>query len=192
MVQPVLFAVALLPVIALGTVACGAGASVMSGNANPVPATNPSTVTSSGTSGSRGADSPKAAVIALVTDILEKRYTEACMLNMPPAGTDIATECQKPEVTAVLQHLHDAWAKPGITLPPTSQVNVTTVATSGRAASVQDTAITVDGHTLHSLMLIGATGDTGSFGMSLSLKEQNARWYIGDMNMNVGGTPPTS
>ena len=178
-----LFAVAALPVIALGAVACGAGGSVTAGSANPAPA-NPSTTTNSGSTGS-GASSPKAVVIAMVTDILETHYTEACMLNLPPAGMDIATECKKTEVTSALKQLHEAWAKPGVTLPPQSQVDVTKITTSGDSGSVQDTAITVDGHTLHDLMLIGSTGDTSGFSMQVTVKKKDSRWYIGDLNMGI-------
>ncbi len=180
-----LFAAVFLSAIALGTVACGGSGTVMSGNANPAPATNTSTSTSSGSAGGNGADSPKAAVVALVTDILEERYSDACELNLAPAGTDNATECQKPQVASAMRQLHEAWAKPGIALPPQSKVDVTKLTTQGDSASVDDTGITVDGHTLHDIMLIGSTGNTSSFSMQITAKEKNSRWYIGDMNMNI-------
>ena len=88
--------------------------------------------------------------------------------------------------------LHDAWAKPGITLPPKAKVEVTGVTKNGDTASVHDTTITVDGHTLNSLMLIGSTGDTAVFGMQLSLHQQGVQWYLGDMNLGTGEASPTS
>ena len=180
------------PALLAGVAACGATTTAGSAIGTTSSAAPATTSTSAAPDKPQGAKTPEAEVAGFVTDVLEAHYTKACMRNAAPAGMDVATACKNPEAIRTLTSLHDAWAKPGITLPPTSKVQVTGVTTNGDTATVHDTTITVDGHTLNSLMLIGATGDVGGFGMSLSLQKQNGQWYIGDMNMGTGEASPTS
>ena len=180
------------PVLLAGVAACGSTTTAGSAVATATSTAPATSTTTAAPDKAQGAKTPEAEVVAWVTDVLEAHYTKACLRSMAPPGMDIATACKNPEAIHTLTSLHDAWAKPGITLPPKSTVQVTGVTTNGDTATVHDTTITVGGHTLNSLMLIGATGDVGGFGMSMSLQKQNGQWYIGDMNMGTGEASPTS
>ncbi|OXM64249.1 hypothetical protein CF165_27165 [Amycolatopsis vastitatis] len=74
--------------------------------------------------------------------------------------------------------MHDAWAKPGVELPPKGTVEVADVTAKGDRVTVPDTAVTLDGRTLRSLELVGATGDTGSFSLSLKVEKRGGAWYV--------------
>jgi hypothetical protein len=188
-------AVALLPALALSVAACssstssGASASATesataSASASPATASDPV----------RGAATPQAAVTDYVRDILEQHYFKACVLNVPPAGVNIAAACKGSTPIRVLQALHGAWAKPGITLPPQSVVQVTGVTVTGDTASVNGSDILVDNHNLNQLMLIGSTANAAGSTFGLTLQEQGGRWFIGNEVVNLGNSssPGTS
>ncbi|MET8850812.1 hypothetical protein [Amycolatopsis sp. NPDC004625] len=170
----------LLPWVALLATAC-APASV-AGSASPA-TTGPVTpaAPASPVRPASGAGTPGGAVERWVTQILQERYTEACLSSAPvllPAGQDAETLCRKPEVLASAKSLHEAWAKPGVTLPPAGKVEVAPVKQAGDRITVPDTAIKLDGRTLRSIELVGATGDTGSFSLSLKVQRHAGSWYV--------------
>ncbi|WP_083752627.1 hypothetical protein [Actinosynnema sp. ALI-1.44] len=84
-----------------------------------------------------------------------------------------------------MESLHEAWAKPGVKLPPQAEVKVTGVVPQGDTATVTDAAISVDGRTLRELALIGATGNVESFSVSLEVKKRNGAWYVGDLQIRL-------
>ncbi|WP_245633587.1 hypothetical protein [Amycolatopsis jejuensis] len=133
-----------------------------------------------------GADTPGAAVEAWVTNILTERYKEACLASAPVSapGKDPETECADPSRISAAKSLREAWAKPGVKLPPESKVEVTGVPADGDKVAVPDTAIKLDGRTLHSLELIGATGNTDGFSLKITAQKHDGKWYIGDMDIN--------
>ncbi|ONI78113.1 hypothetical protein ALI144C_30815 [Actinosynnema sp. ALI-1.44] len=102
---------------------------------------------------------------------------------MMAAGQDAETVCNGPQAKKTLESLHEAWAKPGVKLPPQAQVKVSDVVPHGDTATVADTAVSVDGRTLHELALIGATGNVGSFSVTLEVKKNNGAWHIGDLQI---------
>jgi hypothetical protein len=122
------------------------------------------------------------------TDVLEQHYREARLLNGASAGgnLDPAKACADPQATKTFTSLHDAWAKPGITLPPQSKVTVTVtvnrITPNGDTATVTDTGISLDGHTLNALMLIGSTNAQG-FGVTWTMQQQKGRWFISSMDL---------
>jgi hypothetical protein len=126
-----------------------------------------------------GAKAPGAAVERWVTQILQEQYTEACLSSAPalPAGQDAESLCKRPEASASAKSLREAWAKSGVKLPPARKGEVATVAAKGDKVTVPDTAIKLDGRTLRSLELIGDTGDTGSFSLSLKVEKHAGSWY---------------
>jgi hypothetical protein len=127
-----------------------------------------------------GAETPEAAVERWVTQILEERYIEACLSGAPllPAGQDAEALCQSPAALSSAKSLREAWAKPGVDLPPQAKVAVATVPATGDKVTVPDTAVEVGGRTLRELELIGATGDTGSFSLSLKVQKHAGAWYV--------------
>ncbi|CAM3731366.1 hypothetical protein KIPE111705_22080 [Kibdelosporangium persicum] len=178
----------LVPAMAFGLAACsstvaGTGTAAPSDGTSPS-ATSPS-ATSKSSSANASADSPAAAVESWVTQILQKRYKEACLASAPAMTTDQDAEtlCNGPEVKRTLESLHEAWAKPGVKLPPQAKVTATGVTPQGDTVTVADTAISVDGRTLRELALIGATGNVESFSFSLEVKKHNGTWHVGDMNI---------
>jgi hypothetical protein len=170
----------LVPAAALLATACGpAGVAGTAGPATTGPI-SPAAPTSSARAAS-GAETPGLAVERWVTQILQEQYTEACLSSAPvllPAGQDAETLCRKPEALASAESLHEAWAKPGVELPPTGKVEVATVKPAGDRVTVPDTAIKLDGRTLRSIELVGATGDTGSFSLSLEVRKHSGSWYV--------------
>ncbi|WP_235190973.1 hypothetical protein [Amycolatopsis rifamycinica] len=179
----------LVPPMALLAAACGPVS--VAGSANPA-TTAPATSATSATSAASvpapasteepasGARTPDAAVERWVTQILREQYKEACLSSAPalPAGQDAEALCAKPRAAASARSLHDAWAKPGVKLPPEGKVEVATVTANGDKVTVPDTAVKLDGRTLRSLELIGATGDTGSFSLSLKVEKHAGSWYV--------------
>jgi hypothetical protein len=127
-----------------------------------------------------GAETAEAAVESWVTLILQERYVEACLASAPvaPPGQDVTALCGSTEAIKAVESLHDAWAKPGIRLPPDGKVEVTGVTAKGDKVTVPDTAISVDGHTLRSLELIGASGKTAAFSLTLDLLKLGGAWYV--------------
>jgi hypothetical protein len=178
----------LVPAMAFGLAACG---SSVSGTSTAAPSggtrstATPPSATSKSSSANAPADSPAAAVESWVTQILQKRYTEACLASAPAMAPDqdAETVCNGPEAKKTLESLHEAWAKPGVKLPPQAQVKATGVAPQGDTVTVADTAVSVDGRTLHELALIGATGNVESFSVSLELKKRNGTWHVGDLHI---------
>jgi hypothetical protein len=196
----------LLPWVApmlLGLAACGSVD--VAGSAGPVPGVHPATSVastssapavssaasakprSSGARPASGAETHGAAVERWVTQILEERYEEACLSSAPvlPAGQDAATLCKNPDVFKSAKSLREAWAKPGVKLPPAGKVAVTGVTAKGDKVTVPDTAITLDGRTLRDLELIGATGNTGSFSLTFSVQKHDGAWYVEGFNINA-------
>jgi hypothetical protein len=173
----------LVPPMVLLVAACGSAR--VAGSASPAttsPVTSAASVTAptSAAQPASGAKTPGAAVERWVTQILQEQYTEACLSSAPalPAGRDAESLCRRPEAAASAKSLHEAWAKPGVELPPAGKVEVATVAAKGDQVTVPDTAVKLDGRTLRSLELIGATGDTGSFSLSLKVEKHAGSWYV--------------
>lgn len=150
----------------------------------PAPAAAPqNTAVSPGNEESAQAGTPGAAVAAWVTQILEEKYVEACKASV--AVADPATSCTgESRATRSLKQLHEAWAKPGVTLPPKAKVEVGKVDAKGDSVTVPDTAVTVDGRTLRDLELIGATGNTSTFKLDLKVQKKDAIWYVSDMKLS--------
>ncbi|MEU4250897.1 hypothetical protein AB0F15_26170 [Amycolatopsis sp. NPDC026612] len=172
----------LVPPMVLLVAACGPAR--VAGSASPA-STGPAGPAASVTAPSpappaSGAETPGAAVERWVTQILEERYTEACLSGAPllPAGQDAEALCQSPQALSSAKSLRAAWAKPGVDLPPQGKVEVAAVPAKGSKVTVPDTAVELDGRTLHSLELIGATGDTGSFSLSLKVEKHAGAWYV--------------
>jgi hypothetical protein len=175
--------VPLVPPMVLLVAACGPAR--VAGSASPAPAGPTSsaasvTAPSSPAQPASGAETPGAAVERWVTQILEERYTEACLSGAPllPAGQDAEALCRSPRALASAKSLRAAWAKPGVDLPPRGKVEVAAVPAQGGKVTVPDTAVKLDGRTLRSLELIGATGDTGSFSLGIKVVEHEGAWYV--------------
>lgn len=179
-----------------GVVGCGTGAAAGSTPA-PASVTSASSTTKTTAKPSTGATngvpvatSASDAVVYWVTQVLEAHYQRACLASAPAvagSGQGSSQVCPSKVFTKVAQNLHNAWAKPGITLPPESKVGVdaTTLPSANGTVDVPDTMITVDGRTLRSIELIGATGDTGSISLSLVVSNVGNAWYVSDWNINL-------
>ncbi|EQD81444.1 hypothetical protein N599_36175 [Saccharopolyspora erythraea D] len=122
-----------------------------------------------------------------VTQVLQERYSQTCIASAPvlEVDQDPAAFCARQEVTRSLAVLRNAWAKPGVKLPPEGKVAVTGVVEEGDTVTVPDSAITLDGRTLRELELIGSSGDTGSFSLSLEVKKHENAWYVGSWDINI-------
>jgi hypothetical protein len=168
----------LLPPMVLLVTACGSAQ--VAGSASPVSPATSATAPSSAAQPASGAGTPGAAVERWVTQILDEQYTEACLSSAPllPAGQDAGTRCKSPAALRSAKSLREAWAKPGVELPPQGKVEVTGVPAKGDEVTVPDTAVTLGGRTLRSLELVGATGDTGSFSLSFTVKKHQGAWYV--------------
>jgi hypothetical protein len=181
-------ALAIVPLLA--TAGCG------NATANPTSAPPPAgtpTETTSASSGSAAppsgtGDSPAAAVASWVNDVLEQHYQRACAAEVDAArqqqpGADVTALCAPGSMAMhVLTSLHDAWDKPGVTLP--ARIRVTEVATNGDTATVSDKNVLVDGRSLNDLMLVGARlGQGGSFGTTFTVSRTNGVWRLSDMNL---------
>ncbi len=116
-----------------------------------------------------------------VTEVLHGNYSGLCMSNAPvlPAEQDPAAFCAQPMVQKSMTSLHDAWAKPGVKLPPEGKVEVAVPGgQNGDTVEVPDSAITLDGRSLRDLELIGSSGNTGSFALTLEATKKDGRWYV--------------
>ncbi|GAA5170649.1 MULTISPECIES: hypothetical protein [Amycolatopsis] len=165
---------AALPVLALGLAACGTDA--------PAASSGPAPSSAAASTSSAAAAGPEDAVSTWVTAVLREEYQKACELTASP-GDDLS-KCSSPTATRTFRSLHEAWAKPGVTLPPQAPVKVSTTTAGGDAMSVPDTAITVDGHSLHDLMLIGSSGEgVGNFHLTLKLKQQDGSWRVSGLDL---------
>jgi hypothetical protein len=111
-----------------------------------------------------GAKTLRTALERWVTQILQEQYTEAL---------------------ASAKSLREAWAKPGVKLPPQGKVEVAEVSAKGDEVTVPDTAVKLDGRTLRSLELIGATGDTGSFELSFKMQKHKGAWYVESFDLDL-------
>jgi len=169
----------IVPLVApMVLLAAACGPVRVAGSASPA-TTSPDAPTSSAQPAS-GAETPGAAVERWVTQILQEQYVEACLSSAPalPAGQDAQSLCAEPAASASAKSLRSAWAKPGVTLPPEGKVEVAAVAAKGDKVTVPDTAVKLDGRTLRSLELIGATGETGSFALSFRVEKHAGSWYV--------------
>ncbi|MEU8632812.1 hypothetical protein AB0C38_11635 [Amycolatopsis sp. NPDC048633] len=168
-----------LPAVVMGLTACGSAG--VSGSAAPAPSQSVSPASASPqTQPASGAVTLEAALERWVTQILQEKYTEACLSGAPvlPAGQDAEKLCKSPTALGSAKSLREAWAKPGVKLPPQGEVEVTEVAAKGTEVTVPDTAVKLDGQTLRSLELIGATGDTGSFSLTFKMQKHEGAWYV--------------
>lgn len=132
------------------------------------------------------AGGPEEAVTQWVTAVLQEDYQKACklMAASAPPGTDVEKECSSGDARSTLSSMHEAWAKPGIKLPPQGQVEVAKTAPSGDTATVSDDAVSVDGHTLHDLMLIGASGDgVSGVHITLKLERHDGTWAVSGFDL---------
>ncbi|MFB9925009.1 hypothetical protein ACFORO_26595 [Amycolatopsis halotolerans] len=169
------------PAILLSLAACGS--TDVTGSAVPPASTAPKP---SGPPAS-GAPTYQVAVERWVTQILQKHYAKACLSSAPvlPPGKDAKTLCKSPEALKAAESLHDAWAKPGVPLPPQGKVTVDEVSASGDQVTVPDTAVKLDGRTLRSLELIGSTGNTGSFSLTFKVQKHEAAWYVQGFDLSA-------
>jgi hypothetical protein len=188
---------ALLFGAAAGLAGCSSAAKSSDASAT-TSAAAPGSASASAASGSTSsgaasaAATPGDALVGWVTDILETHYQQACLAAAPAIapGQDPQKVCSGQQISqfdSVAKSLHEAWAKPGITLPPGGRVEATAAASSagGSSVTIPDTAITVDGHTLHALELIGSSGDTSAFSMTFDVKKIDGAWYVYDWNINA-------
>lgn len=164
--------------VLLGAVACSSSTT----SAGTAP-------TSGGTTGGASTEaaaaashaSPANAVAAWVADVIENHYPAACALMAENGKTASAAECAQgaPEFDSLRQ----AWTKNVVTLPP--KVTVAHVKSTSGGASVVDSDVLVDGHTLRDLELIGASGQTGSFSLTLDLQPLNGGWYLSNVDIKA-------
>lgn len=173
--------------LALGLAACGGEA--VSGSAQPIQGSTAPASSSAAAGGGQGEDStktPEGALKSWITQVLQEKYAEACEASAPAAapGQDPATVCASDDIKTSLSSMREAWAKPGVKLPPEGKVTVDALSPAGDSITVPDTAVSVDGRTLHDLELIGATGNTSSFKLSLEMTKQDGTWYVSDWNID--------
>ncbi|QWF77872.1 hypothetical protein [Amycolatopsis sp. CA-230715] len=167
-----------LPAALLGLAACGSAADP------PGPATGSVPPSASGaptpSAPANGAPTYQAAVERWVTQVLRKQYAKACLSGGPvlPADRDPETLCKSPQAIKAAKSLRDAWAKPGVKLPPEGKVAVTDTGAAGDQVAVADTAVELDGRTLRSLELVGASGNTGSFSLTFKVRKHEGAWYV--------------
>jgi hypothetical protein len=176
-----------------GTVACGSSATTATAGsataATPTTTSAPATAATGkpgGTTTPAGTATPEALMTTFVTDVLEQHYRKACLLNgAPPPGIDLtpAQACAQPQAIKSLTDLRTSWAQPGITLPPQSKVTVNKITPTGATATVTDDQVSVDGHTLNALMMIGSHNAQG-FHVSWDLRKQQGKWLISSMNID--------
>jgi hypothetical protein len=181
--------------LALGLTACNSKTGVASGAAPPVSpapseaAVPPPSSARENTEASSGGRTPGLAVTNWVTQILKEDYAEACRSSAVVAPQDVpdpAKLCASDgDAVSVMKQLHEAWAKPGVPLPPEVGVEVDNVDVQGDSASVPDTSIKVGDKTLRDLELIGSSGDTSSFQLTLQVMKKDDTWYVGNMDMKV-------
>jgi hypothetical protein len=177
---------AAMTALTLGLSACQ-GTTAGTGAGTPAAAPS-STAASAGASqgGKESSGTPGEAVSAWVTQILQERYVDACKASVAVADpTAQCTDDPKNKAVRAFKRLHDAWAKPGVTLPPTGKVEVAKVDANGDTVTVPDTAVKVDGKTLRDLELIGSSGDTSSFKLDLKVQKKDATWYVSDMSIKA-------
>ncbi|MEV7043676.1 hypothetical protein [Amycolatopsis sp. NPDC051061] len=179
----------LVPAVAVGLAACGSVGVSGSAVAVTSPSASPASASpeTSQAQPASGAETLQGALERWVTQILQEQYTEACLSGAPllPAGQDAETLCRKPAALASAKSLREAWAKPGVKLPPEGKVEVAGVTAQGNEVTVPDTAVKLDGRTLHSLELIGATGDTGSFSLTFKMEKHEGAWYVQGFDLEL-------
>jgi hypothetical protein len=171
--------------VVLAVTACQSKATASRGAPEPVESTS-----SDSANQPAGGDTPADAVATWVTHIMLEEYTEACVLSATVAadetGQDTETMCaSEGDAIQAMTQLHEAWAKPGVTLPPDAKVEVDEVDVQGDTATVPDTSVMVGDVSLRELELIGSSGDTGSFELSLQVQKQDGSWYVAGMDMSV-------
>lgn len=142
------------------------------------------------TNESAGAGTPADAVAVWVTHVLQEEFTEACQLSATVSaeetGQDAETLCaSEGDGIQAMTQLHEAWAKPGVTLPPEATVEVDEVEAQGDTATVPDTSIRIGDMSLREIELIGSSGDTDSFQLSLQVQKQDGSWYVSGLDMSV-------
>ncbi|UOZ06942.1 hypothetical protein [Amycolatopsis sp. WQ 127309] len=174
--------------VAGGLAACGTTAAAPGGAeaGTPGPPASAAPAPSSATTTAPvAAASPGAAVVQWVTLILRGSYAEACLSGAPAVedGVDPRSVCKGAD--EVGKRLRDAWAKPGVKLPPLGVVETDDITAPGDDVSVPDTAVRLDGRSLHELELVGATGDTSSFAISFATKKVDGKWYVGDLKLDA-------
>jgi hypothetical protein len=182
LVRRVVSSVALVALLT-GAAACNGSAMSATVSGSATPATTPPAAAPGGAA-PKGAATPEALMTTFVTDVLEQHYRKACLLNGAPPGTNLnpAVVCAQSQATKTLTSLRDGWVKPGITLPPRSKVTVNKITPKGDKATVTDTGISLDGHTLNALMMIGSHNAQG-FGVTWTLQRQNRGWLIASMDL---------
>ena len=179
----------------LGLTACNWKLGASSGSAAPVSPEQGHAIGSVPSTPSESAAVPSGghtaglAVVKWVTQVIQEDYVEACQSSAVVAQTeagDPAKMCANDgDAVNAMRQLHDAWAKPGIPLPPEVNVEVDGVDVQDDSASVPDTSIKIGDKTLRELELIGSSGDTSSFSLTLKVKKKNDTWYVGDMNIHI-------
>ncbi|MFD2420555.1 hypothetical protein [Amycolatopsis pigmentata] len=158
------------------------------GAANPVAASSSANTSAAAPSSkaSSQAATPGDAVSAWVTQVLQEKYVDACKTSVAiVAPSTSCTDDGNNDVISAFKHLHEAWAKPGVTLPPKGKVEVAKIDAKGDSATVPDTAVKVDGKTLRDLELIGSSGNTSSFKLDLKTQKKDGVWYVSDMHISA-------
>ncbi|WP_244180054.1 hypothetical protein [Amycolatopsis pretoriensis] len=164
----------------LGPAACTAETV---GTGVPAPAALSSAVTSAGEVAASAARTPEAAVTGWVTQILKEDYAAACRSSA--AGTPDPEKLCASDGKAVktLGKLHEAWAKPGVDTG--AAVETERVEVTGDTATAPDTSIKIGGKSLRELELVGSSGDTSSFRLTLKLTKKDGAWYVSDFELAV-------
>lgn len=177
-------------VVALAVVvtACQSKGATWTGAATPGGSTQATAESTS--SENAGAGTPADAVAVWVTHVLQEEFTEACQLSATVSaeetGQDAETLCASGgDGIQAMTQLHEAWAKPGVTLPPDAEVEVDEVEAQGDTATVPDTSIRIGDMSLREIELIGSSGDTDSFQLSLQVQKQDGSWYVSGLDMSV-------
>lgn len=181
--------------LSLGLTACNLKLGAAGGSTAPVSPAQGKTTGSAPSAPSESAGIPSGghtaglAVVKWVTQVLKEDYVAACQSSavVAPAGAgDPAKMCASDgDAVNAMRQLHDGWAKPGIPLPPEVNVEVDDIDVQGDSATVPDTSIKIGDKTLRDLELIGSSGDTGSFNLTLKVKKKEDTWYVGDMNIHI-------
>lgn len=180
-------ALALLPMLLIAVTACDgepsdAGfpldtAPTVASSLPPLTSTMPTSEPSTPPSPPFRAKKPGPALRSWVSLVLQGKYQEACLATEDVAdGDQDPASCTNSVVVKGLTDLHDRWAKPGVDIPPKGKVTVARLKPREDTAMASDTAVKVNGRTLHDLMLIGDPDATST--VSFVLHKRDGVWYV--------------
>jgi hypothetical protein len=139
---------------------------------------------------------PEEAVGTLVTAVIEGDTEQACLIMGPsvtgsaPSTADAESACAdgspaSKQVKTVTDRLRTTFTPQQAGGHPT--VEVKQVPATGGKAEVPADRITVDGQTLEEVVLSNSTGlEPGDLDIAFEATETDGRWYVTDMDMNIG------